>query len=137
MRRHHVGHVQKPLQAVAIRTGALPHAGAQAAKGKTDPATMLGLGDLIGTMKRNLARLERAADEAEGEKARLALAALSGQVSRAVEVAAKVSGVGAEGKPKVPPVSVRIVIGAEKQVFVEAMPLSEMEASDGPGKSSL
>jgi len=38
---------------------------------------------------------ERAADEADAEKARMALAALSCQVSRAVEVAAKIYGVGA------------------------------------------
>ena len=91
---------------------------------------LLALHDLVGTMQRNLARLERAADEAEGEKARLALAALNGQVSRAVAVAAKVSGVGAVDKTK-DPVSIRIFIGAEKQVLVGARMAHEADSA-GP-----
>lgn len=83
VRRHHINHVQKPLHAVAVRTGAVKHAGAAVVKGGAEPMAILALGDLVGAMQRNLARLERAADEAEGEKARLALAALSGQIGRA------------------------------------------------------
>jgi hypothetical protein len=118
MLRHTKNHVQKPLRAAAIRAGAVGHAGAMVAKGDNDPAALLALSDLVGTMQRNLARLERAADEAEGEKARLALAALSGQVSRAVEVAAKVSGVGAAGKPQSPPFSITINIGRRQTLLL-------------------
>lgn len=129
VRRHLINHVQKPLHAVAVRAGAVKHAGAVVAKGGSAPMPLLALHDLVGTMQRNLARLERAADEAEGEKARLALAALSGQVSRAVEVAAKVSGVGAVDKTK-DPVSIRIFIGAEKQVLVGARMAHEADSAD-------
>jgi hypothetical protein len=96
LRRHLENHVRKPLRATAIRMGAVKHPGAVLAAGGDGLGPVVALGDLVGAMQRNLGRLERAADEAESDKARMVLAALSGQLSRAVEVAAKISGVGAK-----------------------------------------
>ena len=119
VRRHLENHVRKPLRTTAIRMGAVKHPGAVVAAGTNDVGSVIALSDLVGAMQRNLGRLERAADEAEADKARMALAALSGQVSRAVEVAAKISGVGAT-KVDSQLISISINVGGRDQVRVAA-----------------
>lgn len=133
VRRHLENHVRKPLRAAAIRLGAVKHPGAMVAAGGTDGGQVVALSDLVGAMQRNLGRLERAADEAEADKARMALAALSGQVSRAVEVAARISGVGAT-KDEAKPFSISINIGGREQVRVaaEVPRISGGAAADNP-----
>ena len=57
-------------------------------------ADALSLGGLLSTLGRSLERLETAADLAAGDKALAALAALSGQLHRGIEAAAKIQGIG-------------------------------------------
>jgi hypothetical protein len=59
-------------------------------------ADALSLGGLLSTLGRSLERLEVAADLAAGEKALAALAAISGQLHRGIEAAAKVQGIGSQ-----------------------------------------
>ena len=62
-------------------------------------ADALSLGGLLSTLGRSLERLEGAADLAAGEKAMAALAALSGQLHRGIEAAAKIQGIGNAAQP--------------------------------------
>lgn len=55
---------------------------------------VLGLSGLLDRLARSLERLEGAADHAALSKAHLALASLSGQISKAVETSAKLQGIG-------------------------------------------
>jgi len=62
-------------------------------------ADALSIGGLLSTLGRSLERLEGAADLAAGEKAMAALAALSGQLHRGIEAAAKIQGIGSAAQP--------------------------------------
>ena len=109
--RHAKNHLRPAVQATAIRSGALKHPGAVVAAGGTvEPGEMIELTSLLRAMQRNLKRLEQAADGAAGEGSRLAVAALGGQISRAVETAARIAGVGQE-KADRPAFSVTINMG--------------------------
>ena len=70
-----------------------------------DPSAFLGLGAIVDTLRGVSERLERQASAAEGDGHNMAIASLSAQQLRAVEVRARLGNTGGYAPPRVNPVS--------------------------------
>ena len=129
--RHRHNHILMPARAVAAMAGkgqevAAERADMLAAAEAGDPAAFIALAAIVADLRRVHARLERTADAAELDNQRMTVASLSAQQLRAVEVRAKMGGVGAYAPGKVIPgggadgLSVNIHIGGMVQRFTAA-----------------
>lgn len=97
--RHRRSHILAPARAIATAAAkgqdvAQERAELVAAAEAGDPAAFLTLGAIVSDLRKVHDRLERAADAAETDGQRLAVASLSAQQLRASEVRAKLGGVG-------------------------------------------
>lgn len=97
--RHRQNHVLAPAKALAEAAGkgraaADQRAQVMAAAEAGDPAAFVALASIVADLRAVHERLERTAGQAEQDKQRLAVASLSAQQLRAVEVRAKLGGVG-------------------------------------------
>lgn len=126
--RHRHNHILTPARAVAAMAGkgqdvAADRAEMLAAAEAGDPAAFIALTAIVADLKRVHGRLERTADAAELDNQRLAVASLSAQQLRAVEVRAKMGGVGGYAPGQIIPAggaggfSVNIHIGAAVERF--------------------
>ena len=123
--RHRRNHVAVQLAAAARLSApgdvvAAPvHRARQIAAGApVSPAERLDLAGLTSTLSRSLARLEAAANDAAQGKALVALSALSGQITRAIDSVAKLRGIGAADKPGMGSFSVTINMASGEAVRV-------------------
>ena len=100
MQRHRQNHIQAPARAVAQAAGkgaeARAHREAVMQATAADPAMWATLHGLTAALQKVHDRLDRAAEDAAAAKQSMALASLSGQQTKAIEVAAKLGGIGAE-----------------------------------------
>ena len=99
VQRHRTNHVLAPVKALARaadkgREGREQRQQVLAAAESGDPTAWLGVAAIVQDLRKATDRLERAADGAETDNQRLAVASLSGQQLRAAEVRAKLGGVG-------------------------------------------
>lgn len=105
---------------------------------------ILSLAALLERLARSLERLESAADKSVADEQPMALAALSGQLHRGIEAAAKLTGTGDTG-PETPSFGVQIVIRGDKADMLPAAAPSSRGAgvlgavveNDGPGPLRL
>lgn len=99
------------------------------------PQEALSLTALLERMERSLSRLEKSADAASADNLHTALAAVSGQISRSVETAARLQNIGYKdaGQPQGNErfsVSIIIPDTATQPVTIDCTPESGSEASD-------
>jgi hypothetical protein len=105
-----VAAASRVLQPVRESREATERAKAIAAGATPSPSDVLSLTDLVSRLSRSLERLEHAADDASTAKLYSALAAVSGQLHRGVEAAAKLQGLYVEpATPQDAKFSIRIV----------------------------
>jgi hypothetical protein len=128
MARHRTAHLAPKLAAAARLTapvsvvqGERERAKALAAGAAPTGAEVLSLTGLLERVARSLERLDGAADRAVVDNLPTALAAVSGQLHRGIEAAARLQGIGAE--PKQPgntdKFSVTINLGGAKPLTIE------------------
>jgi transposase-like protein len=105
--RHRKNHLAPQVAAAArlstpssVIQASVQRSRALAAGAAPSPAEAVDLAGLTATLARSLARLEEAANGAAQDQALVALAALSGQISRAVDTVAKLRGIGAQAAPE-------------------------------------
>jgi hypothetical protein len=134
VQRHRTRHVEAPARAVAEaaskgRQAVTRREGLVAAAEAGDlAAAFIGLEEIAADLKRVRDRLERAAEAAEVDQQRLAVASLSGQQLRAVEVRAKLGGVGGYATPRndksdAAPFVLNIVFSGGRTQRIEGVPI--------------
>ncbi|MCO6418381.1 hypothetical protein JYK14_19745 [Siccirubricoccus sp. KC 17139] len=133
--RHRKNHVAPQLAAAARLSApatalAAPVKRARqiAAGAPPTPAERVHLDGLTDTLRRSLARLETAADDAAQGKALVALSALSGQITRAIDSVARLRSIGAPKDPHRQGLNLIINIGGERRIVTSrAAPVIEPE----------
>ena len=104
--RHRQNHIERPAKAIVAAANKGKDVRDErdqlvaAAEAGDTAAAFLALNQIAVDLRRVQERLERAADAAEADKQRLAVASLSGQQLRAAEVRAKLGGVGGYATPR-------------------------------------
>jgi hypothetical protein len=104
--RHRQNHIERPAKAIVAAANKGKDVRDErdqivaAAEAGDVVAAFLSLERIAADLRRVQERLERTADAAEADKQRLAVASLSGQQLRAVEVRAKLGGVGGYATPR-------------------------------------
>ena len=91
-----VAAASRVMQPVRESREATERAKALATGARPTPAEVISMTELLSRVSRSLERLEQAADDAATDKLHSALAAVSGQLHRGVETAAKLQGLYAE-----------------------------------------